>query len=152
MVNQQVTQSSQSVEALSAQQTITDILPTVLDPIANTLDLQPMPPKQVDIPDVNDDFEFARGNMIAVISKGQEALSDMLEVAGMSQSARSYEVVATLISTVAAANKDLLDLSKKKKELMKVDDQRGPSTVNNNMFVGNASELLKMIKNPKDGV
>jgi hypothetical protein len=152
MVNQQVTQSSQSVETLSMQQTITDILPTVLDPIANTLDLQPMPPKQVDIPDVDDDFEFARGNMIAVISKGQEALSDMLEVAGMSQSARSYEVVATLISTVAAANKDLLDLSKKKKELMKVDDNRGPSTVNNNMFVGNASELLKMIKNPKDGV
>lgn len=134
------------------QQTITDILPTVLDPIANTLDLRPMPPKRVDIPTVDDDFEFARGNMIAVISKGQEALSDMLEVAGMSQSARSYEVVATLISTVAAANKDLLDLSKKKKELMKVDDQRGPSTVNNNMFVGNASELLKMIKNPKDGV
>jgi hypothetical protein len=106
----------------------------------------------VDIPTVDDDFEYARGNMIAAIEKGQEALSSMLQVAGQSQQARSYEVVATLLKTVADANKDLLELSKKKKELMKSDESKGPSTVNNNMFVGNASELLKMIKNNQNGV
>lgn len=141
-------------DLLSAQQTITDILPPVTDPIADALELAPVPPKQVDIDPstIEDDFEYARGNMIAAIEKGQEALSDMLQVAGMSQQARSYEVVATLLKTVADVNKDLLELSKKKKELLKADEAKGPSTVNNNMFVGNAADLLKMIKNSQNGV
>lgn len=101
---------------------------------------------EVDVSSVKDDFEYARGNMISVIEKGQEALNGILEVAGMSQSARSYEVAATIIKAVADANKDLLELSKKKKDLLKQEDNKGPSTVNNNMFVGNAADLLKMIK------
>lgn len=84
--------------------------------------------------------------MISVIEKGQEALSGILDVAGMSQQPRAYEVAASLLKAVADANKDLLDLSKRKKELLKQDETKGPSTVNNNMFVGNAAELLKMIK------
>ena len=84
--------------------------------------------------------------MIAAIEKGQEALNGILDVAQMSQSPRGYEVAATLLKAVADANKDLLELSKKKKDLLKQEDNKGPSTVNNNMFVGNASELLKMIK------
>jgi hypothetical protein len=125
--------------------------PKLNDPIATALELEPIPNRPVEAisPDkVEDDFEYARGNMIAIIEKGQEALNGILDVAGMSQQARSYEVVATLIKSVADANKDLLELSKKKKELLKQDEQKGPATVNNNMFVGNATELLKMIKNP----
>ena len=121
------------------------------DPIATALELEPIPNRPVEAisaDKVEDDFEYARGNMIAIIEKGQEALNGILDVAGMSQQARSYEVVATLIKSVADANKDLLELSKKKKELLKQDEQKGPATVNNNMFVGNATELLKMIKNP----
>lgn len=90
--------------------------------------------------------------MIAVIEKGQEALSNMLDVAGQSQQARSYEVVATLMKTLADTNKDLLELSKRQKELLKPEEGKGPSTVNNNMFVGNAADLLKMIKNTQNGV
>jgi hypothetical protein len=154
MDNQQATPTSQWTDLLSAQQTITDILPSVTDPIADALELTPVPVKQVSIDPstITDDFEFARGNMIAAIEKGQEALNDMLQVAGMSQQARSYEVVATLLKTVADANKDLLELSKKKKELLKDDESKGPSTVNNNMFVGNAADLLKMIKNTQNGI
>lgn len=130
------------------QTTITDTSSVVLDPIAQALDLTPVVPanRDVDVSAVHDDFEYARGNMISVIEKGQEALNGILDVAQMSQSARSFEVAATLIKTVADANKDLLELSKKKKELLKQEDSKGPSTVNNNMFVGNAADLLKMIK------
>jgi Terminase DNA packaging enzyme len=103
-------------------------------------------PVEVDAATVTDDFEYARGNMIAAIEKGQEALNGVLEVAGMSQQPRAYEVAATLLKSLADANKDLLELSKKKKDLLKQDETKGPSTVNNNMFVGNAAELLKMIK------
>lgn len=125
----------------------------VVDVIATTLDLKPMPTKlsSNDIDkSVEDDFEYARGNMIATIEKGREALDEILNVAVQNQQARSFEVVATLVKTIADANKDLMELSKRKKDLLK-DDNKSPGTVNNNLFVGNASELLKMIKNP-DGV
>ena len=77
------------------------------DVIANSLDLQPIEDNKKAAQDnIVDDYEYARGNMIAVIEKGQEALSGILDVAGMSQHPRSYEVVATLVKAVADANKD----------------------------------------------
>lgn len=91
------------------------------------------------------DFEFARGQMLAAIDKGQEALSGIVDVASMSQNPRSYEVVATLVNAVASASKDLMELSKRKKDL-KGETNKGPSTVNQNLYVGNTAELLKMLK------
>ena len=120
-----------------------------LDVIANSLDLQPIEDNKKAVRDnIVDDFEYARGNMIAVIEKGQEALSGILDVAGMSQHPRSYEVVATLVKAVADANKDLLELSKKRKDLEKVENG-GPQTVNNNLYLGSTADLLKLLKDNK---
>lgn len=120
-----------------------------LDIIANSLDLQPIEDnKKAARDNITDDYEYARGNMIAAIEKGQEALSGILDVAGMSQHPRSYEVVATLVKAVADANKDLLDLSKKRKELEK-EDNGGPQTVNNNLYLGSTADLLKLLKDNK---
>jgi len=120
-----------------------------LDVIANSLDLQPIEDtKKAERDNIVDDFEYARGNMIAVIEKGQEALSGILDVATMSQHPRSYEVVATLVKAVADANKDLLELSKKRKEIEKVDNG-GPQTVNNNLYLGSTADLLKLLKDNK---
>ena len=66
-----------------------------------------------------------------------------------SEHPRAYEVVATLIKTLADTNKDLLDTRKKK---LDIDKARGASpssdakTVNNNLFVGSTSELQKFLK------
>lgn len=118
------------------------------DVIANTLDMAPLTviPTVDTFGDsqVTDDFEYARGNLITVIEKGQEALSGIVDVAGMSQHPRAYEVVATLIKTMADANKDLLELQKRKKDLTGVGPN--PTTVNNNLFVGSTLELQKLIK------
>jgi len=114
------------------------------DVIASALDLAPINSSLHEKNVVKDDFEFARGSMINAIEKGHEALSDMLDVAQRSQHPRSYEVVATLISTITNANKDLLDLSKKKKDLEQSSD--GPSTVNNNLYIGSTADLLKLLK------
>lgn len=93
--------------------------------------------------DDNPDFDLARGHIISVIEKGQSALDGILDIAERTQSARGYEVVATLIKTLSDSSKDLLELSKRKKDL---EVENGPSTVNNNLFVGSTSELLKMLK------
>ena len=122
------------------------------DPIADSLGLTPINNIPLSMPVVNsygdkqvdDDFEYARGNMISAIEKGQEALSGVLEVAGMSQHPRAYEVAATLLRTVADANKDLLELQKRKMDLTGVGPN--PTTVNNNLFVGSTAELQQLIK------
>lgn len=121
------------------------------DQIAQSLDLAPLtqqPLTVIEAPEtnqVNDDFEYARGNLIAAIEKGQEALTSIVDVAGMSQHPRAYEVVATLLKTVADANKDLLELQKRKKDLTGI-SPAAPSTVNNNLFVGSTAELQQLIK------
>ena len=131
------------------QTVIMDTSSQNLDVIANSLDLQPIEDNKKAAQDnIVDDFEYARGNMIAVIKKGQEALSGILDVAGMSQHPRSYEVVATLVKAVADANKDLLELAKKRKDLEKVDNG-GPQTVNNNLYLGSTADLLKLLKDNK---
>ena len=131
------------------QTVIMDTSSQNLDVIANSLDLQPIEDNKKAVRDnIVDDFEYARGNMIAVIEKGQEALSGILDVAGMSQHPRSYEVVATLVKAVADANKDLLELSKKRKDLEKVENG-GPQTVNNNLYLGSTADLLKLLKDNK---
>jgi hypothetical protein len=93
---------------------------------------------------VEDDFDFARGNLLNIIMKGGEAVDDMIDFARQSQHPRSYEVLSTLLKTLADANKDLMSLQKSRKELMK---ESNPQTINNNLFVGSTTELQKMLKN-----
>jgi hypothetical protein len=116
--------------------------------ISTALGLEPLVTKQepdvIEIQQVDSDFEYARTNLINVIEKGQEALNGILDVAAMSQHPRGYEVAATLIKTMADVNKDLLELSKRKKELS--GNLKAPSTVNNNLFVGSTAELQKILK------
>jgi hypothetical protein len=95
--------------------------------------------------DAEKDFTYARENLYDVINKGQEALFDMLDVAKQSQHPRAYEVLSGLINTLVAANKDLLDLQKKKKDLFKQEEKKQTVT-NNNLFVGSTAELQKLIK------
>ena len=97
-----------------------------------------------EIPQIDSDYEYARGNMISAIEKGQEALSGILEVAGMSQHPRSYEVVAKLLDSVTNANEKLLELTKKKMDISGEIGQ--PRTINNNLFVGSTAELQRLIK------
>jgi hypothetical protein len=85
-----------------------------------------------------------------VIEKGQEALFDMLDVAKQSQHPRAYEVLSGLINTLVAANKDLVDLQKKKKDLFKQEEAKEKTVTNNNLFVGSTAELQKLIQNKRD--
>jgi len=127
-----------------------------VDSISEALNLAPLPTpnssSSVEVDQVHDDFEYARGNMINTIEKGNEALQGILDVAGMGQHPRAYEVAANLVKTMVEANKELLDLQKKKKEIEKIEAKANPQTVNNNLFVGSTAELLKALKsnNMKD--
>ena len=119
------------------------------DIISNSLGMTPIPspPNPVFLPQKEkNDYEYARQNMYDIIEKGTSALEDIVDIARQSESPRAFEVVTNLIKTLADANKDLMDLAKKNKELSKPDASNENKTVNNNLFVGSSSELLKMIK------
>ena len=96
--------------------------------------------------DITKDYEYTRGNLYSIIEKGQEALNGVLELAQESEMPRAYEVAGQLIKNVADATDKLLDLQKKLKDVNKEEETKGPSTVNNALFVGSTAELQKMLK------
>ena len=102
--------------------------------------------KKSETPDVKHDYEVARAQMHNLVSKGQEAVDGILEVAQSSDHPRAYEVAATTIKAVADTTDKLIDLQQKMKDLEK-DPNKGPTNVTNALFVGSTAELSKLIKN-----
>ena len=102
--------------------------------------------------DIEKDYEYTRGNLYSIIEKGQEAINGILELAQDSEMPRAYEVAGQLIKSVSDATDKLMDLQKKLKDVEEESQQKGPSTVNNALFVGSTAELQKMLKAqlPKD--
>jgi len=105
----------------------------------------PMVQDRPEDPTIQNDFDYARENLMDVIEKGQEALFDLMDVARQSQHPRAYEVLSTMMNTLVGANKDLLDLQAKKKKLLEVEPEANNQQVTNNLFVGSTAELQKMI-------
>ena len=98
--------------------------------------------------DLDRDYEYTRGHLYSLIEKGQEAIDGIMEISQESGSARAYEVTGQIIKSVADATDKLLDLQKKIKDIKEPKD-KGPSTVNNALFVGSTAELQKLLKKGK---
>ena len=97
--------------------------------------------------DIEKDYEYTRGNLYSIIEKGQEAINGILELAQDSEMPRAYEVAGQLIKSVSDATDKLMDLQKKLKDVNEDSPTKGPSTVNNALFVGSTAELAKLLKN-----
>jgi len=106
-------------------------------------------PKETD--DVDTDYQYARENLYNVIERGSDALNTLVEIANQSESPRAFEIVGQLVKTLADANKDLLEVQNKVKKLKEETDS-GPKNVTNALFIGNTSELQKLIKDRKKDV
>ena len=99
--------------------------------------------------DVRQDYEISRAQLHNLVMKGQEAVDGILDVARASDHPRAYEVAGQLIKNVGDVADKLIDLQGKMKELDK-EEKKGPSTVNNTMFVGSTADLQKMLKKQKE--
>jgi len=97
------------------------------------------------VDDIKKDYDYTRGNLYSLIEKGQEAINGILELAQESEMPRAYEVAGQLIKNVADATDKLMDLQKKLKDIEE-EKQKGPTTVNNALFVGSTAELAKLLK------
>jgi hypothetical protein len=97
------------------------------------------------VDDVKKDYDYTRGNLYSLIEKGQEAINGILELAQETEMPRAYEVAGQLIKNVGDIADKLLDLQKKVKDIEE-DKPKGPTTVNNALFVGSTAELAKLLK------
>ena len=104
---------------------------------------------RTDTPDIQQDYETSRAQLHSLVMKGQEAVDGILDVARASDHPRAYEVAGQLIKHVADTTDKLIDLQKKMKEL-DAEEKKGPTTVNNSMFVGSTADLQKLLKQQKE--
>ena len=108
--------------------------------------------------DQEDDYRLARSVLRNLIVKGNEAIDEIATIARQNESARGYEVVSTLIKTVADTTKDLYNVQKMTKDLKGPDPESDPRkksaesniNVEQAVFVGSAAELLSAIKKKKE--
>ena len=120
------------------------------DKIAETLNLTPVDNKTevVKVEPAEDqklenDFQYARENLYNIIERGTDALNGIVDLANQSQHPRSFEVVADLVRTLSGANKDLLDIQKKMRDLDP--DKHKSQKVENNLFIGSTKELTDLL-------
>jgi len=114
-------------------------------PVESTSEIEKIEKIASTVDDIKKDYDYTRGNLYSLIEKGQEAINGILELAQESEMPRAYEVAGQLIKNVADATDKLMDLQKKLKNIEE-DKPKGPTTVNNALFVGSTSELAKFLK------
>ena len=116
-----------------------------------------IPPKQIEIintphedNDIEADYNLSRRTFRSLIDKGNAAMENLTDLAKESESPRAYEVLATMMRTIADTTKDLYDLQKKTKDLKgEKKEETTNVTVEKAVFVGTPSDLLKRIKEEK---
>lgn len=98
---------------------------------------------------IQSDYDKTRDNLHQLLKQGQDALNHALEVAKMSEHPRAFEVVGGLMKQLSDINHQLLDLHTKKSKLDHKETKDTPAATNitnNTMFVGNTTDLSKMIE------
>jgi hypothetical protein len=118
--------------------------------LADIFDINPIGTQNFPAPiivqsDIDSDFEFARKNIRELAEKGKIAVDNILQVASATDHPRAYEVAANLLKSMSDINKDLIELQKKKRDLMPQKEQP-QITVDKAVFVGSTSDLIKQIK------
>ena len=120
-----------------------------IEPIDTSVEKQEVIPVNVS---EEDDFSFARKNLRELIVKGSTAIDEILFVAKESEHPRAFEVSSNFLKNLSELNKDLLQLSKTKKEIEGRDARLkgGDINVEKAVFVGSTNELSKLLKKQKE--
>jgi hypothetical protein len=101
--------------------------------------------------DLEDDYKIVRHNYEEIITKGKDAIDEMIKIASESEHPRAFEVVATLIKNVSEVNEKMIILQKQMREIKKTADKDAPkTTIDKAIFVGSTSELSKLLKGNKE--
>lgn len=105
---------------------------------------------------LNHDVNYARGVIVENIDLAREATKSAILLAQSGDSPRAYEVVASMLSAIVQANKELVALHKAKEETTAAARARvnasssggtGGVNIEKAVFVGRAADLLRELRN-----
>ena len=123
---------------------IFDVEPIKEEPKVETL------PAVVEYADpVNADADFARNNIRELVTQGNQAVNELMLIARDGQHPRAFEVLSGLMKNLADMNKDLLEIQKRKKDLVPKAEAQNNLNIDKAVFVGSTAELVKMLKTQK---
>ena len=127
-------------------------LPEVI-PLENTVDIFDQMLADAHNDSAKNDFEQARTNLHDMINNGKDALAKLGEIADSSQHPRAFEVYAKMMDSLLNANKELLNLQTKIREIKNADApvSEKAKTINQSIFVGSTAELSKLINMHRKG-
>jgi hypothetical protein len=98
---------------------------------------------------VNADADFARENIRELVTQGNQAVNELMLIARDGQHPRAFEVLSGLMKNLADMNKDLLEIQKRKKDLVPKAETQNNLNIDKAVFVGSTAELVKMLKTQK---
>ena len=97
--------------------------------------------------DLANDYNEHRETLKDLVSQGQDALQNLLQLDKESEHPRAYEVTGQLLKTTADLTKDLIELQVTMNKIENTKDGGKPSkVVNNAVFVGNTNDLLETLR------
>ena len=125
--------------------------------ISEIFDITPVPPAKLPViiaehKDVDRDADEIRNNLKSLIAQATYVLENAILVAVESESPKSYEVVANLLSTAADLNSRLLETHNQQQKVRsqmkpaEVNATQNNTTHNNIMFTGTPDELANLLK------
>ncbi len=98
---------------------------------------------------INADADFARNNIRELVTQGNQAVDELMLIARDGQHPRAFEVLSGLMKNLADMNKDLLEIQKRKKDLVPKAESQNNLNIDKAVFVGSTAELVKMLKTQK---
>jgi hypothetical protein len=124
-----------------------------MDPLSKAFGLEPMnhmlkPNGKIILPDMDDDYEFNKQEIIDVLEKAKSYMQQFGEVAVAAQEPRHFEVLNNMISTIIDGHTKLIDMKATDRAIKEKEAKSNPTetTVNNNLMVGSTEEMIAMIE------
>lgn len=98
--------------------------------------------------DIKKDYKLARKKYRKVLDVGEQALSELHEIAKATEHPRSYEVLATMMRAVSETTSDLYAIHEKTQKLAGPvgTSKSGNIEIEKAVFVGSPSEMLDKLK------
>jgi len=109
--------------------------------------LTPSPEKEELVSDSEEDYKYSRKKLKNLIDKAEESLERLIVVADEAEHPRAYEVLAGMLQTTSDMTDKLMNLQKKRKELIvgKKPEEDKQGTTNVAVFVGTTADLQKQL-------
>lgn len=115
--------------------------------VPETTEIAPITEELMERQDLKSDVDFVRQKMRSAVELGAEAMEDLLALSKTSQGFEHYTALASLIKSLNETNRNILDLHKSVIEIENTAPRETePENVTNNLIVGNASEIMELIR------